>query len=618
MKKNTWLTKEDFALEIQEKEDQKVKSIVKKYFNENWVKFKNKIKCGGGQDRKIDQELVEEIIEYAKEEIEKNSFIEEDEYIFYQNIIQKMKEISSNEYEILPEDFLIAMYDTTYPGSYEKISELAISITNNDIFYNEQGQNNVEIFQRFEQLNIKEQNNLIKIINILAKSFQKNEIHDLQLLLLTAILKPEAKRLLAKILQYYKIDENITEENTLIFGQELTAFAQYLKWYQKEQPKNKEMFQLLNFIILLNTEYSKEDERKIMLNGSMLSKQNVTSKIFERNIQLAILYPAFLDICQKMDARIEKLTLINQKKKSEVQKKNTILKELQETMIQVLEEQKDPTTFLKLSNEAIDYLPKEYLLPAVEILLDHDTNAFNQLFRKQKQQSVKHRKREISIEERMAQEKVKEYYKNGDFIKMPLDINKFQALLKKANFSEEEMRTILKLASEALKHQKEIKSAIPKKQKALIETSENQLVYLLSDKENCYAIKDIDNIPVDYYASFANLLISIKNGTFKNFKAFKENKRLSGLLEVKDFKTRIIFRRLSTNYYIILGMFMKKTDRDMAYLKFLNRRQEQFNKVQEQLERKLKEQTLQDQDQITTQILEKLQTNKNLKLERKN
>ena len=75
MKKNTWLTKEDFALEIQEKEDQKVKSIVKKYFNENWVKFKNKIKCGGGQDRKIDQELVEEIIEYAKEEIEKNSFI---------------------------------------------------------------------------------------------------------------------------------------------------------------------------------------------------------------------------------------------------------------------------------------------------------------------------------------------------------------------------------------------------------------------------------------------------------------------------------------------------------------------------------------------------------------
>ena len=46
MKKNTWLTKEDFALEIQEKEDQKVKSIVKKYFNENWVKFKNKMWWG--------------------------------------------------------------------------------------------------------------------------------------------------------------------------------------------------------------------------------------------------------------------------------------------------------------------------------------------------------------------------------------------------------------------------------------------------------------------------------------------------------------------------------------------------------------------------------------------
>ena len=108
------------------------------------------------------------------------------------------------------------------------------------------------------------------------------------------------------------------------------------------------------------------------------------------------------------------------------------------------------------------------------------------------------------------------------------------------------------------------------------------------------------------------MLLSIKNGTFKNLKTFKANERLNGLLEVKEFKTRIIFRRLTNNCYIILGMFMKKTDKDMGYLRFLNKRQEQFYKTKDQLE----EQTVEDQVAMTEQILSKLQATKPMKLER--
>ena len=606
MTKNTWLTKEVFLEEIAGKDEQKIKSIIKKYLTQNWVKFKNKTKCKSPNNKEIDQTKILHFIELANKEIENNTFIEDDENKFYQDLLERLNQLSPS---ILPEDMFIAMYATTYEGTYNQIVELASTMVENDILYNEQGKNTVAILREFETLNHEEQENLIKILHTMIEAIRNLNGKNIDF----SILSNNAAILLGEILKYYNLRESKVEGNILVFLQELQEFTKFLTWYQKEQPKNKEIFELVHVMTYLYTDHSQEDERKILENSSKFTKSNLALKIIERNLKIASYIPTIMSMSEKIYERINKLNGLNQKKKSEFQKKNAAYQELKEKLSLILQNQETPT-YINLSNETIDFLSLEILVPVIEILLDYNTNAFNQLFSKQKTEAKTqiNVKKEISTEQRECYEKVKEYYKNGDIVKIPLDVNEFQLLLKKANFSEEETKTILKLASETMKKQKEERIEAKVEQAPSIEKTENQLMYLLSDKGNCYALKDIDSIPIDYYSSFANLLLSIKNGTFKNLKTFKANERLNGLLEVKEFKTRIIFRRLTNNCYIILGMFMKKTDKDMGYLRFLNKRQEQFYKTKDQLE----EQTVEDQVAMTEQILSKLQATKPMKLER--
>ena len=97
------------------------------------------------------------------------------------------------------------------------------------------------------------------------------------------------------------------------------------------------------------------------------------------------------------------------------------------------------------------------------------------------------------------------------------------------------------------------------------EEIENTLIFVPTLRGNIRVLDDLKNIPVDYYAGFLGLFKSIKDGSFKNIKRFTEIDVLRGAIEVKDFKIRVVFTRLSKNKYAILSAFMKKTDNDLAY-----------------------------------------------------
>ena len=107
-----------------------------------------------------------------------------------------------------------------------------------------------------------------------------------------------------------------------------------------------------------------------------------------------------------------------------------------------------------------------------------------------------------------------------------------------------------------------------------IETT-NNIVFLETESGNIYALEDLDNnsVPTEYYEGFYELIHSIEDGTFKNVKYLTSgNNKTAGISEVKGFKKRIIFDRVGYNTYVIIGAFIKKSDKDKGYLDPLKNR----------------------------------------------
>lgn len=109
-----------------------------------------------------------------------------------------------------------------------------------------------------------------------------------------------------------------------------------------------------------------------------------------------------------------------------------------------------------------------------------------------------------------------------------------------------------------------------------LEKSINKLVFLKTNYGNVCALSDLKDIPSEYYEDFYELLESICDGSFKNFKTFTNNDSLKGLSEVRGEQTRIIFDRVSNNVYVIIYMFVKKTDKSASYHASLQNRNDLY------------------------------------------
>ena len=115
-------------------------------------------------------------------------------------------------------------------------------------------------------------------------------------------------------------------------------------------------------------------------------------------------------------------------------------------------------------------------------------------------------------------------------------------------------------------------------------TKENNLYFLTSSLGNIYFLESLrKNVPQDYYQSFKDLLLSIKNGTFKGLKKLTD----IPYFEVKDFKIRITFDHLEGNNFIILDAFMKKTDTSLQINNSMINRKKQITESKEQIKKSL-------------------------------
>lgn len=140
------------------------------------------------------------------------------------------------------------------------------------------------------------------------------------------------------------------------------------------------------------------------------------------------------------------------------------------------------------------------------------------------------------------------------------------------------------------------------------EIEKNKLVYLSSSSGNIYALNDLKAIDVEYYDSFLELIQSIIDGTFKNVKAFLNNDKMGQIYEVKNFKTRVVFDRLDKNTYVILNIFMKKTDKDSKYRDQIVNRASRYYFKKEDLKKICKNESfLEENQEITNELLNILQ-----------
>lgn len=137
----------------------------------------------------------------------------------------------------------------------------------------------------------------------------------------------------------------------------------------------------------------------------------------------------------------------------------------------------------------------------------------------------------------------------------------------------------IELITKALQPQEETLEAEAEK--------ENNLIFVPTQGGDIRILSEIDSIPVEYHERFLGLFQSIKDGTFKNVQRFTGNNELNGLCEVKDFKVRVIFVRLSKDSYAVISSFIKKSDNDKAYRASVVKKYNDFQLMEDSLRRNL-------------------------------
>lgn len=115
------------------------------------------------------------------------------------------------------------------------------------------------------------------------------------------------------------------------------------------------------------------------------------------------------------------------------------------------------------------------------------------------------------------------------------------------------------------------------------EQKDNNLIFVPTPGGNIRVLEELDRINQEYYDGFYTLFQSIKDGTFKNVRRFKNNEDLKGLCEVKSFKIRVLFTRLNHDSYAVISAFIKKSDKDKGYLNMVCSRYSDYKNIEDNL-----------------------------------
>lgn len=131
-----------------------------------------------------------------------------------------------------------------------------------------------------------------------------------------------------------------------------------------------------------------------------------------------------------------------------------------------------------------------------------------------------------------------------------------------------------------------------KKQDEKVEKQENILIFLTTDRDNVCVETDIErDIDSSNYLDVIQLIESIKNGTFKNVKQFTNDITLNGLSEVRahPHQSRVAFKRLQGNIFVVLQAFVKKADKPLASRTSLQARYDLYKGKVDELKEKIKD-----------------------------
>ena len=165
------------------------------------------------------------------------------------------------------------------------------------------------------------------------------------------------------------------------------------------------------------------------------------------------------------------------------------------------------------------------------------------------------------------------------------EIKEVKELLRTDGISQDEKELCNKIIENENKKIDYIKSKLLKEEKEEVEEIEekNNIILVPTLFGNIRIIDDLEHIPNEYYDGFKELIESIIDGTFKNVKIFKNNNSLVGITEVKLFKIRLVFSRLSTNDYALITAFVKKFDTDKLYQESLAAKVREYRSIETKL-----------------------------------
>lgn len=104
----------------------------------------------------------------------------------------------------------------------------------------------------------------------------------------------------------------------------------------------------------------------------------------------------------------------------------------------------------------------------------------------------------------------------------------------------------------------------------------NDLLFLKTSSGNYSVFSDLKEIAIDHYNLFHTLLTEMTNGRFRNLKRFNDNNAIQGMTEVRYNQARITFIPMTKDKYVILDMFIKKTQVDAAYQAALKNKYDLF------------------------------------------
>lgn len=128
--------------------------------------------------------------------------------------------------------------------------------------------------------------------------------------------------------------------------------------------------------------------------------------------------------------------------------------------------------------------------------------------------------------------------------------------------------------------------------KIIPEKAKNKIILVPLSSGRIRIIEELNSIPVEFYDRFLELINSIIDGTFKGVKNFRSNGNLARVYEVKLFKVRLVFARITPDSYALITAFLKKDDSNKFYRETLNRKVADYKKIAE----KLREKVLNDEE----------------------